>query len=747
VSSLFTYFDKWAKNLFLLFFVLFFIFFIANLPLFLGHQICVWDALSFYRPHFRLVADFARQGKLIFWNPWVSGGLPEYINPQIGALSPVTYLFALITGPGARGFIIYWLTIWFMGGAGIFCLARWLKAPPWGGFIASLGFLISGFYTGHAEHTAIIYTFSFFPFFLWRWDVFLVTLKLLASLQAGVFLGISVVGGYPGMAVILGFYAALWTIGRCILTEFPKIERSYKKIFVYFLGISLFLLVIFLIAGPTYFGFFSEGKTITDRSGVLSREAAINSNFLHPTALFTLASPILTLFGNYPTDVSSRSIYLSPLCLIFAIYALLNFRSNKSAFWILALAFFCLGSALSQTFPLRGWLYDLLPPMRFFRHSALFRGPFILSIVLLSIIGFRSFSRKAFHDFSLPVKNLFFSALVIFLITGSLYLMMNFSHLPSNDIFVKTNLWWAHTHLLIIWASIFILSYLFYIFKKYQCIPISLVIISIADFFFAAYLSSATVMQPMDHELRTLDSKYSTSLDLSAKGLDRSFGVGRSQEVNNIIGLTEKIPCLDSYTDLANQYFTLMNQDPIMVEMATGKDRIWFTENPVEIPPSLKVFETFSYQIHRLNQPVIIIHARQDMEADNKYTPRIKQEQVNKIYDLPPAQRVIVRMITYKPEKLVFEVNCPTKGWLLITDRYAKSWQVTVNGLVSPIWGGNFVYRAIPVEAGNQKIAFTYKPFGILPMTLLGWGVILLIALVSFFQWFLRKGDAEIRIP
>lgn len=718
----------------------------ANFSLLFGNDTCVWDAFSYFSPHYRLIANFARQGKWIFWNPWLSGGLPEYLNPQIGALSPVIFFFGLITGPGARGFIIYWLALWFMGGIGLYSLARWLKAPPWGAFIAGLGFLVSGFYTGHAEHTSWIYTFSFFPFFLWRWDVFLVTRRTLTALQAGVFFGLSAVGGYPGLFLIFSLYALLWTLGRLIFTGFPEVHFSLKKTTAYLPGMVLFLLIILLISGTPYFSFFSEGRGYTDRMQILSRQEAIGLNFLHPTALTTLASPILAFFENYPTDLSSRSIYLSPVCLIFAVYALLSSKSDKSAFWILALAFFFLGSALSQNFPLRGWLYDLVPPMRFSRHSAMFRGPFIFSIALLSIIGFRNFSQKALSDSPLPVKNFIFSVLIAFLLTGPLYFLMILKPLTSQDFlfesFVKKNLWVAHSHLLIVWISLFFTAFLFYRSRSFRFGPLLFVVIAIIDFCFTTTLSAPTVRQPMDQELRSLNSAYSTSLDLSSKGLERKHGVARSMELNNIVCLSEKIPCLDNYSDLENRYFSSMNQDPITVDMATGKDRIWFTKNPVMVPASPEAFEAFLTQIHKVNHPIIVIHSRKDMAAGavNK-SPVLKNlKELNEIYELPPAQRVPVKVITYKPEELIFEVPCPEKGWLLVTDRYAKSWQVKVNGRTSPVWGGNFIYRALPVEAGLQKIAFRYNPYGIIPMTLLSWASIFSVVIFSCIQWF-RKDD------
>jgi hypothetical protein len=128
---------------------------VVHTPLLLGRATPIWDALDFFGPYTRLLGDFAREGRFLFWNPFIHGGSPDYIEPQVGAFSPLLLLTGLAAGGSRHGFELYWLAIWWLAGAGILVLARHLGAPWWGGLIAALGFAFSGFYTGNAEHTSM----------------------------------------------------------------------------------------------------------------------------------------------------------------------------------------------------------------------------------------------------------------------------------------------------------------------------------------------------------------------------------------------------------------------------------------------------------------------------------------------------------------------------------------------------------------------------------------------------------------
>jgi hypothetical protein len=122
---------------------------IGNSDLVIGKATPIWDADAYYAPMFSLVADYAKAGQLILWNPWMNGGSPDFADPQVGATSPLLLAFGILSRDPLHGFVAYWLTIWAFGGIGMLLLCRHLKCPVWGALIASLGFIACGFYTGH----------------------------------------------------------------------------------------------------------------------------------------------------------------------------------------------------------------------------------------------------------------------------------------------------------------------------------------------------------------------------------------------------------------------------------------------------------------------------------------------------------------------------------------------------------------------------------------------------------------------
>lgn len=114
----------------------------------------MWDADRQFSSWQMLIGDFSRNGHLLLWNPWSCAGVPEFAEPQTGALSPLSILSSLLTGGKSLGFFFWWLANWFLGGLGLFYLARHMRTPFWGIFSIVLGYLFSGFYTGHAEHVS-----------------------------------------------------------------------------------------------------------------------------------------------------------------------------------------------------------------------------------------------------------------------------------------------------------------------------------------------------------------------------------------------------------------------------------------------------------------------------------------------------------------------------------------------------------------------------------------------------------------
>src|SRR2546421_4913308 len=77
---------------------------------------------------------------------------------------------------------------------------------------------------------------------------------------------------------------------------------------------------------------------------------------------------------------------------------------------------------------------------------------------------------------------------------------------------------------------------------------------------------------------------------------------------------------------------------------------------------------------------------------------------------LTAGQRIHAEVIKYDPETLIADVDAPAAGWLVVTDRWARSWKATVNEKATPVSCGDFIFRAVPVSAGHNRVAFRYEP-------------------------------------
>ena len=251
----------------------------ANWQLLTGQAFEKWDAYDLSAPYYSLLADFIRSGRLLYWNPWLACGSPDFAVAGSGTFSPDLLLIAAITGSGGYAYVIYWMIIWLAGGIGMLLLARHLRAPAWGGLVVALGFVFSGFYTGHAEHTSVVYSHSFLPFIIWRLDVAIVRRRFLPAVQAGALWGLSALAGYPALTIFTVALIVCWAIGRCVAAE--KADRIATCRYAIALTTTVGAIGLAVLS-PCYASAAYEGLGYSDRSVPLTRNFAISSNALSP---------------------------------------------------------------------------------------------------------------------------------------------------------------------------------------------------------------------------------------------------------------------------------------------------------------------------------------------------------------------------------------------------------------------------------------------------------------------------------
>jgi hypothetical protein len=721
------------------------VFLVANVRQVADRATPIWDASSVFAPYYTLLADYARAGRLLLWNPWTNGGSPDFADPQVGALSPVVVALAAATGGTLAGFRVYWLLMWFLSGLGILLLGRHLHTPAWGASVAAGGFLFSGFLVGHAEHTSWLYSFAWFPLMIWRLDEALRSDRCRPGFEAGALWGLSGVAGYPGVTCANGIFALLWALGRWLCPRpahgtgaTSSLNRTPDTAFVPITRLLRSMTILFvvgvLVMSPAYVGFLVEGRGFSDRADPLSREEAIGANALHPLALTTIFSPYL---GSLPprtlwpyTDMSSASVYMGAAVLWLAIVSLAARPRDRWRWWLFGVAMLAIGLALGQSLPLRGWLYDLLPPTRYFRHSSLFRAYtifYLTALALLATSDLGSTPVNSVRRWRLTIS----AALLAIAAVVSFHLVQAMANDDSS-----IRIFRSRAHLWGAWLGIVTISVVVDRAParlRARVLPLFLVSLAVVDAF-AAQRLPVTIedRDPAAVEAwRQLDAHHDPRLDLAPGGTYRVAAVEDpdAKWVSNA-NLLVKSAVLRGYSPFSNRFHKAWVRNRLLRGAATGDSRFWFAREVGRVAPSDASFEAFVKRSSSLQAVPLVIHPRSAMAR----TPRAGEPSPSDGADraaieaLPPAERISVSVTSYWPDRLSFQVVAPSAGWLLVTDRWAHGWRAEVDGRTVPVEPADFIFRAIAVRAGPNRVDFVYHPSGIPWLVVLSWGILATVA-------------------
>ena len=731
------------------------VFLLANLLLISGRTVPVWDADGQFYPYYVLVADFARAARVVYWDPWSNAGLPILGDPQVGIFSPIQFIVGFIMGGTSSGFITYWLLMWLLGGFGIVLLAHHFNSPPWCGCVVALGFLFCGIYTGHAEHVSWIVGFSFLPFIIWRLDAAICSRSPRSAVEAGALWGLSALAGYPGFTIITGCFIALWAIGRiAFIDEFSVsslaeresagTERQVPTLKFTWLILAILFLVGLIVLSPTYAAFFSEGAGYHTRVNVLSRESASQENALHPGALSTFASPYLAILKLHNrhnlwsyTDVSSCSIYAGAVVTVFAALALVNQPRNRWRWWLAFLGALFLAFALGRWLPLRGWLYDWFYPVRFFRHATIFRAYYLFIISVLALLALRDFATslrssddRIWKQFRIVSFGIASGAILCFtLVSGH---VVN----APRKIFTLA----GYLQVLIAWFGLCGIALIGRRLRdRGMTMYISVMLLGLAssDTILTKIISLHTVETGTPEAIKRwerLDASHVSSLDLAERGLSRADSLcPQDVACKNNDQLITKTSVFDAYVTEYNYYHQEMVKHPILRKAAIGAERIWFSKNVCQTAVTNDSFYVFAERSENLGAIPLIIHPPEAMtvreDENQRSNPDVNQTAC--INELPPAENISVNLVKYTPNELVFDAETKTDGWLLVTDRWAKGWTCKVNGKRTAVYGGNFIFRAVHVTPGHNRISFAYRPVGFPWLVILSWMTLIVVTINS----------------
>ena len=690
----------------------------THAPLLLGQASPIWDALEFFGPYQMLIGDYVRSGHFLLWNPFISFGSPDAIEPQVGAFSPIVLVFGAVFGGSRRGFEIYWLVMWLLGPLGVLRLARHLRTPVWGAYSVAVAWALSGFYTGHAEHTAYIVAVSSLPWILWRLDVAAADGRMWPAVEAGALWGLAALAGYPGLILLNACFAALWSLGRS-----PRMADAVK-------AIAVMAVTGLVVLSPTYVSFLVEGRGYSHRAGALPFDVAVENNALHPLALITLISPGLALASVYEyTDISTRSLYVGPVVVVLAAIALTARRRFR---WLLlSIGLLFLAAALGHSLPVRGWLYALVPPTRYFRNAGMFRVYVMLALAVLALFG-ASDIQAMIESRSRPSRRAWMVGALV-AVTALGVWAAGSAMVPA----VRTGAIVQLLQPLAGWSLVagLCVAAAFRSGPIGMTLPAMLAIIATVD-----AVASAVVMRPVMYGTATtqwqgLDAQREAPVTITARGLARVVDNG------NNFTFAAKVPAASGYAPLAGPLVREYLADPVLLDAAVGADRVWFSPTTTEVAHSNACLAAVREAAERLGAPPLVIHPRSSMTAG---VDGASGDCRGAVARLPAAQRLrgaFVQVDAYAPDRLRLQVRVEEPGWVLVTDSWSRGWSAVVNGQPSEVVGGNFLFRAVRVGPGTNTIDFRFRPFGYPWLLVISWGTLAAVLVISLRRRSRVRGD------
>jgi hypothetical protein len=352
-------------------------------PGIVGESAMKWDATAIYLPWKLFLCSSVFSGSLPLWNPFISGGFPQCIDP--GTWYPISYIFGWGGVYDLHSLLYEYLFHVWLSALGFYFILIILSIDWRIAAVLSTAFLFNGFFVGNAQHLGWIVATTWIIwaiyFFIGLINSTIQSSYLTINLRHGLGLGFSMyllfTGGYPGMFVfqfyvLLGWSLIYW-IHRKIQSEFSW--SSFKN----WLIVMLFAVLVFItISIPVWLSLFKYLPNLSRGNGLESSELMFGSfpltksiEFLLPR--FLISSLKLTSNSENSWDISMTNGYWGVLlgwCLL--VFLLISKHRYVALSWFGA-GLFCWLLSMGADLPFKNFANKVLPGMEYFRFPSQIR--------------------------------------------------------------------------------------------------------------------------------------------------------------------------------------------------------------------------------------------------------------------------------------------------------------------------------------------------------------------------------------
>lgn len=363
------------------------------LPAFMpGRGIFGTDYLAGSYQFMEFLSNQLRSGVIPKWVPYVYGGVPLHANP--GSTYYPTRLVLMWLLPDSRIFPALLLLQFFIGGSGMYLLARELGVRTWIAFVAGLcfmftGIVMSGLYSGH-DGRIIVATFSPLVFFFIHRGMRTGSFPAFAGLATA--LGFSLLSFQIQSNYYMLLGGAFWTL----FCAFQFRQSGWSKMAAR-MGLGLIAVTFAFALAAVNFLPFIDYIAESPRGAVGGRGYEYATSFsMPPSELAGLAIPeqqgvLATYHGKsfFKQHTEYVGAYVLAMLLLGFVFA------RRVGYW----AFFALTAIVAITMSLGGFTpiyrlyYNLLPGVNKFRAPSISFFMVSMSLVAMAAITMEMIAR------------------------------------------------------------------------------------------------------------------------------------------------------------------------------------------------------------------------------------------------------------------------------------------------------------------------------------------------------------------
>ncbi len=749
------------------------------------------DLAQFLYPTYTFAAEWWRRGVMPLWNPYLFAGAPFVGDIQSGISYPLNLLTFLLSSPLTFRDMEYLSILhFFIAGAGMYAFlrfGRWrvqnskfeiqnsmatefrtsnfeLRISIPAALAGALAFEFSDLFITHFGNLNLIAVVSWLPLILLFYRRAVTDRRAGFAAIAGVLLAVAFFAGHIQSFLFIVVTLILFAGYHLFKAEGRRIKDETKRSSSFILHPSSLLILLALVA----FGLSApallpsiEFAQHTERAAFPYEQAAQYS--FPPAQLIGLFVP--GFFGRGPQNAWGpwervEVGYLGVFPLLLALLALILRRDAPTRLFG-ALALIGLALALGGYAILHGWLYQFVPGFGQLRAPARFIVLMDFALAALAAFGFdallHALPRASEIAFKRIVRAAPWAFLLIALPAGAVaYAILILGQGQDAVLFARIA---NATNALAFFILLFALSVALIVARATRYFrPRAWTVLALALIFFDLFSLGAYVDASTDDPSRVFEHPDAVAffksdgsffrVDPRETGVDNVWTPDTSIlygifDVNgdNPLVLADFERYWQSLGSRSSRLYDLLNAKYLIARKGAPVDRDKFKlayqdaafnvyENTRVLPRAFVVTDARVVANHAAAldavrapefdpaQVVILETADRRLPTAEPSTP------------LRSAQDAAVKIVGYGPNEILLDVNATGAGVLVLSEVFYPGWRAWVSDREVEVLRANYLFRAVEISAGAQRVRLLYDPlsfkigaglFAATTLALIGW--------------------------